>query len=133
MPKNRINNIYNSFGLVYYIFIIFIRWIKFNFSEFPYSGIVYRKMENTLETTTAKAIAGRFRNNGIGQPQMYIDTLMITRILLEWGFPRGSGPADRQDSDAGHPRAPDEGGGVGAGASASLVSRFPLPVKLSPV
>ena len=44
-------------------------------------------MENTLETTTAKAIAGRFRNNGVGQPQMYIDTLMITRILSEWGLP----------------------------------------------
>ena len=44
-------------------------------------------MENTLELTTAKAIAGRFRNNGVGQPQMYINTLMITRILFEWGLP----------------------------------------------
>ena len=44
-------------------------------------------MENTLETTTAKAIAGRLWNNGVGLPQMYIDTLMITRILYEWGLP----------------------------------------------
>ena len=46
-------------------------------------------MENNLETTTAKAIAGRFRNNGISQPQMYIDTLMITRILFEWSLTDG--------------------------------------------
>ena len=68
-------------------------------------------MENSLETTTAKAVAGRFRNNMVGQPQMYIDILMITRR-----FTRGPGPADRRYSGAGHPQAPDEGGEVGAGA-----------------
>ena len=49
------------------------------------------------------------------------------------GFTRGSGPADRQDSGVGHPQAPDEGGEVGAGVSALLASRVPLPVELSPV
>ena len=95
----------------------------------PHIRILFlqKKMENSLETTTAKAVAGRFRNNMVGQPRMYIDILMITRR-----FTRGPGPADRRYSGAGHPQAPDEGGEVGAGASASPASRFRLPGELSP-
>ena len=114
---------------------MFIRWIKFNSCEFlfardSYDIVFTEKMENTLETMTAKAIAGRFRNNGVGQPQMYIDTLMITRILFEWCLPEDLAlliivRIVMQDT-----RAPDERGEVDAEASALLASRVPLPVEL---